>query len=288
MKKTNRLGRGLSALIPETDSKAAAGSGRLTSIEVGRVKANPFQPRLDFDPQALKELMDSIREKGVIQPITVREVDNGYELIAGERRLRAVSELGLDTIPAYIIRVDSKEEMLELALIENVQREKLNPIEQAKAFKRLIDECNLTQDEVAKKIGKDRTTITNILRLLKLPAEIQNSVSNEEISMGHARALLALENADMQRMVWNKTIKNGLSVRKVEKLVKEVQETEAKKPSARPRRSVYIQKAEEELREILGTKVSIRPRREGGSIEVEFYSPEDLNRLLELFDKIKE
>ncbi len=288
MKKTKRLGRGLSALIPETDSRDAKSGGQLASVEVHKVKANPFQPRLDFDPTALKELKDSIREKGVIQPITVREVDDGYELIAGERRLRAVSELGLDTIPAYIIHVNSKEEMLELALIENVQLEKLNPIEQAKAFKRLIDECNLTQDDVAKKIGKDRTTITNILRLLKLPAEIQNSVSNDEISMGHARALLALESADMQRMVWNKAIKNGLSVRKVEKLVKEVQETETKKPAARPRRSVYIQKAEEELREILGTKVSIRPRREGGSIEVEFYSPEDLNRLLELFDRIKD
>ena len=288
MKKTNRLGRGLSALIPETDAGSATGSGgQLSSIEVKRVKANPFQPRLEFDPVTLKELKDSIRENGVIQPITVREVDGGYELIAGERRLRAVTDLGLDTIPAYI-KVETKEEMLELALIENVQREKLNPIEQAKAFQRLIDECNLTQDEVAKKIGKDRTTITNILRLLKLPQEIQESVSNDEISMGHARALLALDDRDAQKTVWKKTLRNGLSVRKVEKLVREIQETQSKKPAARPRRSVYIQKAEEELREILGTKVSIRPRRDGGSIEVEFYSPEDLNRLLELFERIKE
>ncbi len=289
MKKTNRLGRGLSALIPETDTKTEAQqSGQLTSIEVNRIKANPFQPRLEFDPVALNELMVSIRENGIIQPITVREVDSGYELIAGERRLRAVTELGLETIPAYIIKVETKEEMLELALIENVQREKLNPIEQAKAFQRLIDECNLTQDEVAKKIGKDRTTITNILRLLKLPQEIQDSVSNDEITMGHARTLLALDNPEDQKTVWRKTLKGGLSVRKVEKLVKEFQDTESKKAPARPRRSVYIQKAEEELREILGTKVSIRPRKDGGSIDVEFYSPEDLNRLLELFEKIKE
>jgi ParB family chromosome partitioning protein len=289
VKKTKRLGKGLSALIPETGDVPSSGSdGQLTDIEIASIKANPFQPRLEFDPTALGELKESIREKGIIQPITVRKVNGGFELIAGERRLRAVTDLGLKTVPAYIISVETKEEMLELALIENVQREKLNPIEQAKAYQRLIEECNLTQDEVAKKIGKDRTTITNFIRLLRLPKEIQTSVQNDEISMGHARALLAVDSKNIQNEIWRKIIKNNLSVRKVEKLVKDTETINYKKTQKPPRRSVYIQKAEEELREKLGTKVSIRSRRDGGAIEVEFYSPEDLNRLLELFDKIKE
>jgi len=289
VKKTNRLGRGLSALIPEketTDAPAAA-SGSLAEIEVARVRANPYQPRMDFDVQALEELKASISEKGVIQPITVRQVDDYFELIAGERRLRAVAELGLEKVPAYIIEVNGKEDMLELAIIENVQREKLNPIEQASAYQRLIDECKLTQEEVAKKIGKDRTTITNMLRLLKLPTHIQQSVQEEEISMGHARALLAVDDAEAQNAIWKKTIKGRLSVRKTEKLVQNwAQQKEVDKRS-KPRRSVFLQKVEEELRDMLGTKVVVHSRKEGGSIEVEFYSPEDLNRLLEIFEKLK-
>lgn len=289
MKKTKRLGKGLSALIPETsDAQSTGADGQLTDIEVASIRANPFQPRLEFDPVTLGELKESIREKGIIQPITVRKVNGGFELIAGERRLRAVTDLGLDRVPAYIITVETKEEMLELALIENVQREKLNPIEQGKAYQRLIEECNLTQDDVAKKIGKDRTTITNFIRLLRLPKEIQKSVQNDEITMGHARALLAVDSKSLQNEIWRKIIKNNLSVRKVEKLVKEAETIKDKKTQKPQRRSVYIQKAEEELREKLGTKVSIRSRRDGGAIEVEFYSPEDLNRLLELFDKIKD
>jgi len=217
----------------------------------------------------------------------VRNSGDGYELIAGERRLRAVRDLGLERVPAYIISVETKEEMLELAIIENVQREKLNPIEQAKAFQRLIDECSLTQEEVAKKIGKDRTTITNVIRLLKLPAEIQKSVQTEEITMGHARSLLSVEDQDAQKNLWKKTIKNSLSVRKVEKLVKDLLSDKQKIQRVPQKRSVFLQKAEQELREILGTKVSVRARKEGGTIEVDFYSPEDLSRLLELFDKIQ-
>ena len=290
MKKTNRLGRGLSALIPEKEQVLTSGrnAGTLTEIEVALIRPNPFQPRQDFDPQKLEELKTSIRENGIIQPITVRRKDNYFELIAGERRLRAVSELGYEKIPAYIIKVETKEEMLELALIENVQRDHLNPIEQAQAYQRLIDECNLTQDEVAKKIGKDRSTITNFIRLLKLPSKIQESVQKEEISMGHARALLAIDDRDAQFKIWQKTIKNKLSVRKVEQMVKDYQKKrEIEEHSKRPKRSVYIQKMEAELREIFGTKVNIRSRKEGGTIEVEFYSPEDLNRLYEIFERLK-
>ena len=287
MKKTNRLGRGLSALIPEKEQEAPQNSGSLTDIEVARIKANPFQPRMEFDQDALEELKASIKANGVIQPITVRKVDSYYELIAGERRLRAVSELGFETIPAYIIEVNSKEEMLELAIIENVQREWLNPIEQANAYQRLITECNLTQEEVAQKIGKDRTTITNMLRLLKLPGHIQESVRKEEISMGHARALLAVEDESARTEIWKKVVKGNLSVRKTEKLVQAWNaEKESRKP-VKPRRSVFLQKVEEELRELFGTKVVVHSRKEGGSIEVEFYSPEDLNRLLEIFEKLK-
>lgn len=288
MTKSKRLGRGLSALIPENGEQVTTTGveGRLTDIEVGRVKANPYQPRLEFDRDALEELKASIKEKGVIQPITVRKVDKNYELISGERRLRAVAELGHDRIPAYIIEVETKEDMLELALIENVQREKLNSIEQATAFKRLIDECNLTQDEVAQKIGKERSTITNMIRLLKLPKEIQDSVKKDEITMGHARTLLAIDDAEVQKSVWKKVIKNSLSVRRLEKMIKNLDDQTKDESVRKPRRSVFIQKVEDDMRELLGTKVNVRQRKEGGSIEIEFYSPEDLNRLLEIFEKI--
>lgn len=287
MKKTSRLGRGLSALIPEKElAPAQAGTNSLHDVEVGLIKPNPYQPRLDFNREALEELKASISEKGVIQPITIRSMNNHYELIAGERRLRAVAELGIERVPAYIIEVNSKEEMMEMAIIENVQREKLNPIEQATAYQRLIEECNLTQEEVAQKIGKERTTITNILRLLKLPQKIQNSVIKDEITMGHARALLSIEDPQNQQAVWQKIIKNNYSVRKAEQLAKDqhLQTTVKHKP----KRSVFLQKVEQELRETLGTKVVVRSRKEGGSIEVEFYSPEDLNRLIEIFEKLKD
>lgn len=290
MKKTNRLGRGLSALIPEKEDQAPPPSedAKLAEIDVYLIRPNPYQPRLEFDPVALQELKLSIEEKGVIQPLTVRRVDDHYELISGERRLRAVTEIGLDKVPCYILKVDSKEEMLEMAIVENVQREHLNPIEQAIAYQRLIDECNLTQDDVAKKIGKDRSTITNTIRLLRLPGAIQDSVRKSDISMGHARTLLAVDNERVQKKLWKKILNESLSVRRLEQLVKDNQNKSKPAPKKPVRRSVFVQKVEENLREVLGTKVSLRPRREGGLIEVEFYSPEDLNRLIELFEKIKD
>ena len=290
MKKTNRLGRGLDALIPDksaTEVGSNINDSNLTEVEVVNVRANPYQPRQEFDPVSLAELKTSIKENGIIQPITVRKVENHYELIAGERRLRAVVELGFKKVPAYIIKVETKEEMLELAIIENVQRERLNPIEQAQAFQRLVDECNLTQDDVAQKIGKDRTTITNFLRLLKLPGDIQESVRKNELTMGHARTLLAIDDTDVQRQVWKKVVKNNISVRRLEKLIKDLAEENKQKKELKPRRSVFLQKAEEDLRELFGTKVNIRSRKEGGTIEVEFYSPEDLNRLLEIFQEMQ-
>ncbi|HED11924.1 MAG TPA: ParB/RepB/Spo0J family partition protein [Caldithrix abyssi] len=291
MKKTKRLGRGLSALIPETPDPPQGGTASedytLKQLDVYLIRPNPFQPRLEFDPIALQELKTSIEEKGVIQPITVRPVDDHYELVSGERRLRAVTEIGLDKIPSYIRHIDSKEEMLELAIIENVQREHLNPIEQAIAYQRLIEECNLTQDEVAQKIGKDRSTITNIIRLLKLPKKIQDSVRNGEISMGHARTLLAVSQPKVQTSIWHKILKEQLSVRRVEQLIKEAQNKTPLRKKEAPRRSVFLQKVEENLRDTLGTKVVVKPKKEGGSIEIEFYSPEDLNRLIDIFEQLK-
>jgi len=288
VKKTNRLGRGLGALITEqpknNDEQEKAKS--LNEISVAKIKANPFQPRQEFDEDALNDLKKSIKEKGIIQPIAVRQVKNYYELISGERRLRAVLDLGYETIPAFVIEVNTKEEMLELAIIENVQREKLNPIEEAMAYQRLIDECKLTQDDVAKKIGKDRSTITNTIRLLKLPNEIKESLKNGSINMGHARTLLAVEDTAVQKDIWKKIVKNNLSVRKVESLVKSLAEKKPPKGKEKPKRSVFVQKAEDNLREVFGTKVNIRMKNEGGAIEIEFYSPEDLNRLLEIIETV--
>ena len=288
--KTKRLGKGLSALIPDQadDTQNSSHSEEnFFEVNVGSVKPNPYQPRMTFDEHALSELKDSIREKGLIQPITVRRKNSHFEIIAGERRLRAAIEVGLKRIPAYIIKVESKEEMLEMAIVENVQRERLNPIEQANAFQRLIDECNLTQDEIAQKIGKERSTITNMLRLLRLPKQIQKSVEKGEISVGHARTLLAIEGADTQIDIWKKILRNDISVRKLEKIVKELSEVKRNQPIKTKKKSVHILKVEEKLRNTFGTKVSIKSKNEGGSIEIEFYSPEDLNRLLEIFDAIE-
>jgi len=282
----SRLGRGLNALIPQQEEVEQT-QNDISKIKVSLVKPNPYQPRIDFDQEALEELKQSIKEKGIIQPITVHKKDNYYELIAGERRLRAAIEIDLEKIPAYIVKVDSKEEMLELAIIENVQRERLNPIEQALAFQRLITECKLTQDDVAQKIGKDRTTVTNLLRLLKLPNEIQKTVKTGEISVGHARTLLSLEDKEEQKNLWLKTLRNSYSVRKLEKLVKEISQVKPKKNIVPKKDSIYFHKIEENLRNVFGTKVSIRAKKEGGSIEIQFYSPEDLNRLIEIFDKFE-
>ena len=294
------LGKGLGALIPKAPITSGSlpvaplpkddGSNNvIVSVELSKVRPNPYQPRLDFDSQALDELKRSIVEKGVIQPITVRRaVDGAYELISGERRVRASQEAGLKTIPAYIMNVASDEEMLELALVENLQREHLNPIEIAVSYERLIEECRLTQEEVAQKIGKDRTTVTNFLRLLRLPERIKESVRKDEISMGHARALIALADEKTQLRVHDKILKDGLSVRKVESLVKEVGKKPGKRSSASPatRTDGSFQSVETKLRQALGTKVTIRKSPNGGGeIVIEYYNPGDLDRLLELLEK---
>lgn len=295
MNSKQRLGRGLGALLPSDPGTEKDGESfqKMTEIPVHLIDPNPFQPRMEFDQKALDELKESIRSKGIIQPVSVRKLDNGrYQLVAGERRLRAVKELGIPTIPALILEISSDEDMLEIALIENVQREYLNPIETALGYQRLITECRLTQEEVAKKIGKDRTTITNFLRLLKLPKIIQDSLQRGEIMVGHARALLALPDEKTMIQLWKKAVSHSYSVRQVEKAVKMALNKSDEIPAdeqgqENKREKLIYQKFEKVLREKLGTKVKIRSKKEGGSIEIEFYSREDLSRLMELFDEIK-
>ncbi len=297
IQKKSVLGRGLSALIPKAPTKEVSirhdelGSdtgevGIIARVAVTQIRPNPFQPRTEFDTEALAELTRSIVEKGVIQPITVRRVDVGYQLVTGERRLRAAQNAGLAEIPAYIIAVESDEEMLELALIENIQRETLNPIEIAHGYKRLIDECHLTQEEVAEKVGKDRTTVTNFIRLLKLPIEIQVGLRKNQISMGHARALINVPTESMQIRLYQKIVDSGISVRKIEQLAKSTgKATEGGSRKSPPREvSANVQTLEERLRQTLGTKVMVKERDGGkGEIVIEFYSLDDLDRLLDLF-----
>ncbi|HCA81293.1 MAG TPA: DNA-binding protein [Bacteroidetes bacterium] len=295
------LGRGLSALIPKAPMKEVSvrhdevgsdsgGVGIMARIPVDQIRPNPFQPRTEFDPEALAELTRSIVEKGVIQPVTVRRVEGGYQLVTGERRLRAAQNAGLSEIPAYIIAVDSDEEMLELALIENIQRETLNPIEIAHAYRRLIDECHLTQEEVAEKVGKDRTTVTNFIRLLKLPQEIQIGLRKNQLSMGHARALINIPTEGLQLRLFQKIVDSGMSVRKVELLAKSAgkpAESTGRKASTREV-SAGVQSLEEKLRQTLGTKVTVREKEQGrGEIVIEYYSLDDLDRLLDLFASLE-
>ena len=304
------LGRGLDALIKPQDfvkngsdqsdyKKLRDDDGKeidiLARISVDFISRNPYQPRANFNSEAMEELKKSILSNGLIQPITVRRTpDHKYQLISGERRLNACREIGYKEIPAYIIAVDSEELMLALALIENIQREKLNAIEIGTAYKRLMDECHLTQEAIADKVGKDRTTIANSIRLLKLPEEVRNCLISEEISSGHARALINLPNKNLQLQILKNILDNNLSVRKVEKLVKDVLTSRS---SAGTQKSVTINKSnvsnsnlkdvEDKLRKIFGTKVTCRQDKKGsGKIIIEYYSSSELERLFEFFEII--
>lgn len=304
------LGRGLDALInPQVKDKLdspIAVSGKelpkddgisydlLANLPLDKVFPNPYQPRTVFDQTALDELKKSILENGLIQPITVRRVSpDRYELISGERRLRACKEIGLKEIPAYIIKVDTKEAMLALSLIENIQREKLNPIEIAVAYKRLMDECNLSQDEIAIKVGKDRTTITNFVRLLKLPDKVQQSLIENKITTGHARALINIPSEVMQLELLEKIINKNLPVRKIEELVRHYSNIRNGKHIKKQTQvsqnlaSISQKNIGERLQSIMGTKVHCSFKKNGtGEIVIEFYSQDELERLFELFEII--
>lgn len=279
--KTSRLGRGLDALLgqPEATQEEAQ---RTLEIPVNKVRPNPNQPRQEFDQEALSELVESITRNGVLQPIIVRAVGDEYELIAGERRWRAACQAGLTHIPA-IVRPATENESLELSLIENIQRENLNPIEQAKAYKNLIERLALTQEEAAARLGKKRSSIANILRLLDLPQEIQDAVSRGTLSMGHARALLALPDRAEQLRLAARIQRDDLSVRQTEHLVND--RLRRSRPSARSAESKpsHIVDLEARLREALATRVTIHQHKhdEGGRIVIDFFTKDDFARLFE-------
>ena len=277
------LGRGLSALIPEKEKSRPSSSKEILELDIKKISPNEYQPRRVFEDNALKDLVSSIKEKGVIQPIIVRKTsDKTYELIAGERRWRASQMAGLKSIPV-IIKDVAPVESLEIALIENIQREDLNPLETAEAFQRLINDFNLTHDEMSKKVGKDRATVSNYLRILKLPGEIKKWIAEGSLTIGHAKALLQIENQRQQIQIATKVINNGLSVRETEALSKKGAVSGGSQQKAKTPKDPQIASLEEKLMHSLGTKVHLKHKsnKKGGRIEIEYYSLEELDRLLD-------
>lgn len=286
------LGKGLDIMIPqrltETDSSGEENVSRETLIPIHEIEPNKSQPRKKFNEDSLQELAESIKQFGVIQPLIVQKKDKFYEIIAGERRWRASRLAGLKEVPV-IIKDYSPQEIVEIALIENIQREDLNPIEEAQAYQRLIKEFKLKQDELAVRVSKSRTAITNSLRLLKLDERVQQMLIDDKISSGHARALLSLENMGEQYKTACRVINEKLSVRDTEKLVKQLLERKPEKETAATDESYIIYQAlEEKLKNIIGTKVSIhRKQKNKGKIEIEYYSNEDLERIIDMFETLK-
>ena len=283
---SKRLGRGIEALINSelNDKSIKPNSPGVSYINLSDIKPNPDQPRRDFNNTSLAELSKSIREKGVITPITVRESNKGYEIIAGERRWRAAKKAKLKSIPSYILNIGDEAEMMEVALIENIQREDLNPIEEAEGYAVLNSKYSLSHDGIAKTIGKKRTTISNALRLLKLPPEIRKSIRSGEITAGHGRAILQKKSIAAMKNLWKKIVNESLSVRAAESLVKP-------KPKKKKIKSVIVPKAsiraiENQLIEIFGTKVKLKPAQIGGSIEIIYFSDDDLERIIDLIQSL--
>ncbi len=291
-KKYNALGRGLDALI-STEGVRPQGSSTINEIPISQIEANPNQPRREFDSEALQELATSIREIGIIQPITLRQIDdNRFQIIAGERRWRASQIAGLTAIPAYI-RTISDESIMEMALVENIQREDLNAIEIALAYQHLLENDGMTQEKVSERVGKSRAAIANYLRLLRLPAQIQLSLQKKEIDMGHARALLSIESPSLQIKLYKEIMKNNYSVRKVEEMVSLLKNGEeittgTKKIVAKQQLPEEFNVLKDRLSDFLNTKVQFTCNPKGkGKISIPFNSEEDLERILILFDKLK-
>ena len=282
------LGRGLDALLGKNDEENILESNisrdnKFNEILLSKISSNPFQPRKSFKKETIIELANSIKSQGIIQPITVRKINNNkYQLISGERRVRACKLAGIEKIPVYIIKAD-EQKMLEMGLIENIQREDLNSIEIAVSYKRLIDECKISQEDLGERIGKDRSTINNYLRLLKLPPFIQKGLINEKISMGHARTLITIENLESQLIIYKKIISNKLSVRQVESLVKKI--NSVKKKITKKLKNNGLIKLESKLSSFFSTKIKIdSSNNEKGKIEIYFESIDDLNRIIELIE----
>tara|TARA_B100001123_G_scaffold334907_1_gene378351 strand:+ start:60 stop:923 length:864 start_codon:yes stop_codon:yes gene_type:complete len=285
---TQRLGKGLDALIRPQKEGDALPTG-VRTIPISKIKRNPHQPRKHFDSKSLDELSASIKEKGVVTPITVRFLNNQYILIAGERRLRASKLANKKEIPAYVLEVIEESDMMEVALIENIQRENLNPIEESEAYALLQSKFNLSQNEIAKTVGKNRSTITNSVRLLQLPTDIKKSLRNNQISAGHGRAILAMKTKQEMLKLWQIIVKHNLSVRGAERLSKEKNKpiSKTKKRKSKPKNRLVTQ-LEDELISILGTKVQLHHKGEkGGSIQVNYFSNDDLERILDLIRSIE-
>lgn len=276
------LGKGLSALIPERPSEKTE---VVSHVNINRIRQNPLQPRENFDQKKLEELVSSIKEKGVLQPVLVRSKEGDYELIAGERRLRAAKTLGMDEIPVIVKNVNDAD-ALELSLIENIQREELNPIEEAKAFQRLIDEFGFSQEEVARAVGKERATISNTIRLLGLPKRVREMVSQGELTMGHGRALLALAGEHTILKLANRILRRGLSVREAENIVSKKKSPLSKTVETTKIKDHKVMFFEEELQRALGTKVNIQHGKKRGKIQIDYYSLEDLERIYNLIKKL--
>ncbi|MDK2877734.1 MAG: ParB family transcriptional regulator, chromosome partitioning protein [Thermoanaerobacteraceae bacterium] len=268
------LGKGLSALIPMDDKEQE----NVQDIKISEIKANKNQPRKKFDEEKIRELSDSIKEHGVLQPIIVRKKDGGYELVAGERRWRAAQKAGIEKIPA-IIKDLSDADVMEIALIENLQREDLNPLEEAEAYKKLIDEFGMTQEELSKRVGKSRSQIANTVRLLNLDEEIKKLISEEKLTAGHARALLAIEDKKERLKIAKKISESNMSVRETEETVK-IKTQEKKKNKNQEINPVFID-ITEKLQRALGTRVKVKGTEKRGKIEIEYYSEDELERILE-------
>jgi ParB family chromosome partitioning protein len=289
------LGKGLGALLSDAEESTNIAKesfpernmAGIAEIAIDSIETNPFQPRQEFEEEALRELADSIRVHGIIQPITVRKLDNHtYQIISGERRWQASKMAGLEKIPAFI-RTANDQQMLEMALIENIQRENLNPIEIAMSYARLISECNLKHEELGNRVGKKRSTVTNYLGLLKLPPEIQASVRDGRLTMGHAKALAAVENIDLQLTLFQRVLKEESSVRKTEEMVRDIfqgNEKEEKKVTKLPKEdSPEVKRLQSDLSSHFGTQVKVLSSQEGkGEIRIPFHSTDDLNRLIDL------
>ncbi|MFT7298947.1 MAG: ParB family chromosome partitioning protein [Sphingobacteriales bacterium] len=293
--KRNALGKGLSALLSDDEPQSHGSTtnvapsahevGSINKISIAYITANPFQPRTDFDKEKLEELAESIRVQGIIQPITVRKLGkDSYQLISGERRFKASKLAGLTEIPAYLRTADDQQ-MLEMALIENIQRENLNSIEVAISYQRLLEECDLKQEQLGERVGKSRSSVTNYLRLLKLPPSIQAGLKDAKISMGHARAIISVDDVDVQLFIYNEIVRKELSVRQVEQLVRSLTDKDSSKTSEKPPLSHELRKVQDELSSKFGTKVVVKDNGKGqGQIGIPYLSQEDLTRILELLD----
>ena len=297
-KQRNALGKDLSALLensetditsnPSQTPKSPSAVGNIGTIPINQIEVNPFQPRTHFEEDAIKELADSIKEHGIIQPLTVRKLGyDKYQIISGERRFRASQLAGLTEVPAYI-RIANDQKMLEMAIVENIQRENLNPIEVAVSYNRLIDECNLTQEQLSEKLGKSRSGITNFLRLLKLPPKIQDGLTTGKLTMGHARALISVTDQNLQAGIYEMIVEEGLSVRETEEMAKNNKDVVApttKPKNEKPTLSFEQQKLEADLKSHFNSKIKIKKTKTGkGSINIAFKNEDDLGRIIDLLN----